>query len=254
MNTPNIRLLISVRDVEEAKQAVAGGSDLIDVKEPANGPLGMANPRTVRSIVKVVGDRYPVSAAIGELCQPVPTDLPIELSYVKIGLAHAPIDWPGQLVERLAITDRAKLIVTAYADHQRVAAVPIGEIVDWAVSNRAAGVLIDTAIKDGCGLFDWYGPDELTRWIQQLRTARMLIALAGSLHGESLNRALDLQPDIVAVRGAACTGDDRLLRVDASRVRSLAHRVVEVRQAHSQRKYADDSGDNTTMMAVAPRP
>ena len=39
---PATRLLVSVRSAAEAEEALAGGAALIDVKEPANGPLGKA--------------------------------------------------------------------------------------------------------------------------------------------------------------------------------------------------------------------
>ena len=38
------RLLVSVRSADEAEAAIAGGADVIDVKEPSHGPLGMSEP------------------------------------------------------------------------------------------------------------------------------------------------------------------------------------------------------------------
>ena len=61
------RLLVSVRDAAEAEAALAGGADLIDVKEPSRGPLGRADAGVIRYVVKAVGGRAPVSAALGEL-------------------------------------------------------------------------------------------------------------------------------------------------------------------------------------------
>ena len=45
------QLLVSVRDLGEAAAALAGGADLIDVKEPIRGPLGRADEATIRGIV-----------------------------------------------------------------------------------------------------------------------------------------------------------------------------------------------------------
>ena len=42
-----VGLLVSVRSVEEAKDALAAGADLIDVKDPAKGALGMAEAEIV---------------------------------------------------------------------------------------------------------------------------------------------------------------------------------------------------------------
>ncbi|MFO1092588.1 MAG: (5-formylfuran-3-yl)methyl phosphate synthase [Planctomycetaceae bacterium] len=61
------RLLVSVRNADEAIAALAGGADIIDVKEPRRGPLGMADANIVADIVACAGDRAPVSAALGEV-------------------------------------------------------------------------------------------------------------------------------------------------------------------------------------------
>ena len=50
------RLLVSVRDAVEARFALVGGADIIDVKEPANGPLGMASPETMVEVATVVAE------------------------------------------------------------------------------------------------------------------------------------------------------------------------------------------------------
>jgi uncharacterized protein (UPF0264 family) len=61
------QLLVSVRDVAEAEAALAGGADIIDIKEPRRGALGMADAAMIAEIVACVDRRVPVSAALGEL-------------------------------------------------------------------------------------------------------------------------------------------------------------------------------------------
>ena len=51
------RLLVSVRNVEEAQIAIAEGVDLIDVKEPSRGALGAADPVTLKAIARCVAGR-----------------------------------------------------------------------------------------------------------------------------------------------------------------------------------------------------
>src|SRR4051794_2290794 len=60
-------LLVSVRSAAEALAALAGGADVIDVKEPKNGSLGAADDDTISAVVRAVNGRAPVSAALGEL-------------------------------------------------------------------------------------------------------------------------------------------------------------------------------------------
>src|SRR5437667_9340081 len=84
-------LLVSVRSVEEAVAATKAGADLVDVKEPSRGPLGMAEAEVVGGVIAAVGSKVPVSAALGEWSPNATTDavwhLELPLSYVKWGLA-----------------------------------------------------------------------------------------------------------------------------------------------------------------------
>ena len=43
MGSAAVRLLVSVRNASEARAAINGGADVIDIKEPDHGPLGMAD-------------------------------------------------------------------------------------------------------------------------------------------------------------------------------------------------------------------
>src|SRR5262249_35756093 len=61
------QLLVSVRNAQEAREALRGGADWIDLKEPFYGPLGAVDAATAREVVALVDGRAPVSAAAGEL-------------------------------------------------------------------------------------------------------------------------------------------------------------------------------------------
>ena len=98
-NSPG--LLVSVRSAAEAVAALAGGADVIDVKEPDRGPLGAADPDTMAEIVCVVAGRVLVTAAAGELldigtrgAMRIIESLPAGISLCKIGL-HGCRDVPG---------------------------------------------------------------------------------------------------------------------------------------------------------------
>ncbi|MFZ0090655.1 MAG: (5-formylfuran-3-yl)methyl phosphate synthase, partial [Solirubrobacteraceae bacterium] len=88
-----MRLLVSVVSAEEARRALAGGVDIIDVKDPREGALGAPAPRVLSEVVGVVAGAVPVSVALGDL-----PDLPHTAAlaargaalsgagYVKVGL------------------------------------------------------------------------------------------------------------------------------------------------------------------------
>ncbi len=62
-------LLVSVRSALEALEALAGGADVIDVKEPTRGSLGAADVATISEVVRAVNNRAIVTAALGELTE-----------------------------------------------------------------------------------------------------------------------------------------------------------------------------------------
>ena len=65
-----MRLLVSVRNVEEALCAARGGADFIDLKEPGQGALGGLPADVILEVVSALrrnGIGLPVSATIGDL-------------------------------------------------------------------------------------------------------------------------------------------------------------------------------------------
>jgi len=221
-------LLVSVRSAVEAEAALAGGATLIDVKEPSRGALGRADDGVIAGVISRVAGRSPVSAALGELIDE-PSSFPgMGLSFVKWGLAGlgCRADWPEVL--RAAIDELGKpsrAVAVAYADWQRAAAPPPGDVAGFAVEHRCGAFLIDTWRKDGTTLLDWMAPGELSHLIQRCRSARVRVAFAGSLGLAQIDMLRSLAPDWFAVRGAACQAGDRTAVVDSACVRSLVDAI-----------------------------
>lgn len=227
------KLLVSVRNASEAQAALHGGADIIDIKDPAAGSLGRASTATISSIVELVAGRLPVTAALGELAEGNTTHVPPGLTFTKLGLANAPHDWRHRLTTRARFLsadpgsrnpEPVPLIPVAYADHARAAAPSPDTVLTWAITHPAQGppgILIDTAIKDGRGLLHWLSETTIRDLTTRARRDNLFIAVAGSLRADDLPRLIALNPDIIAVRGAACDGNDRTATISADRVRTL---------------------------------
>jgi uncharacterized protein (UPF0264 family) len=221
------RLLVSVRDAAEAEAALAGGADLIDVKEPSRGALGRADASVIADVVRVVGGRAPVSAALGELreCPLVGTaiDLPEGIAYVKWGLTGLlRREWAHYFgLARLVIWSGPQLVAVGYADWVPADAPRPADVVAQVCESRQESVLLDTFQKDGSTLLDWLAVDDVANLVETCHAEGVKIALAGSLGPAEIEPLLPLAPDWFAVRGAACEGG-RGGRVTADRVRALA--------------------------------
>jgi (5-formylfuran-3-yl)methyl phosphate synthase len=202
---------VSVRNADEARAALSGGADLIDIKEPARGALGAADPQVWREVLDAVAGRVPVSAALGEVREDGWREL-IEqtqgLSFVKAGLAEcASFRWRECYRQlRDGLPPATALVAVAYADHEVARAPPIDEVLDAALALELPALLIDTYDKAHGDLWNALSDEALRRVIDRAHERGVQVALAGSLTLETLRDALALSPDWLAVRGAACDG------------------------------------------------
>lgn len=223
---PKAKLLVSVRNADEAGVALEAGADLIDVKEPSRGPLGMAHHEAVAAVLEVVNGRVPVSAALGEWSESVLTaahwHLELPLTYVKWGLAgyKGGPGWGEDLLQtRRDVPAPIEVVATAYADWEKADSVPPAEAVKFAKRFRYRAFLLDTFHKDGRSLFDHLDYAEVAELIESLQKSGILVALGGSLKPEQVKLLGHVAPDYYAVRGSVCVGGKRDSELDPLRVR-----------------------------------
>jgi uncharacterized protein (UPF0264 family) len=228
-------LLVSVVSAREARRALAGGADIIDVKDPSQGPLGAPSPRVLSEVVTEIGGAAPVSVALGDLPN-LPHTAALAArgaalggaAFVKVGLRGiATVDNAVALMRAVAdaVAPETAVIAAAYAD--AAALDPPALAPEWLpdVVRRAgiAGALVDTFVKDGRGLYSWLSERELVDLIARTRGAGGHFAVAGQLTLGDLRR---VETDVVGVRSAVCRGGDRAAELDSELV---AAAVAELR-------------------------
>ena len=225
-----MRLLISVVDAGEARTAAGAGADVIDVKDPSRGALGEAAPSVVRAVREATPAHLPVSAALGD--GPFTPDAVATLAresaasgaaFVKLGLRETSLAAAAASLRaaRAGLPAPVHLVVAGFADFARAGAPHPLQLPALAAAVGAEGCLLDTAVKDGRGLFHWLDDAALAAFVEACRTRGLLSALAGSLRVEDVARLAPIGPDLVGVRGAACVGDRVAGRIDAERVAAL---------------------------------
>jgi len=248
--TANVpELLVSVRNAAEAHAALDGGCDVLDVKEPARGSLGMADSATIAEIVaqsRVSFANVPVSVALGDAVEwtadrPVPR-LPPGIAYLKLGTAGRE---DGTAWRRLFSDARRHItsamesngtaaaesttavaggfapswIAVAYADWQTARGPAPEEVIAHALTCNCQGVLIDTFSKGRLRLLDWLDSSRLCSLAAQARALGLTFALAGRLQRGDLPLVLAARPDIVGIRSAACRDGNRNSEIDGEAVR-----------------------------------
>jgi len=229
-----MRLLISVTGAHEVEAAVAGGADIIDVKDPREGSLGAGPPHVIRHVRRLTPPQLPVSVAIGDL-----PDLPgtaalaaagaaaCGVQFIKVGLMGPP--GPDEARTLMAAVCRAareqdpdvRIIASAYADAERVGAVSPLDVPRVALDAGADGCMIDTAGKGHVTLFSALSRAEIESFVLHCRELGLLCALAGSLSAKDAPLLRAVAPDIAGFRAAACRGDRLAGIIDESAVGRL---------------------------------
>ncbi|HEX3152158.1 MAG TPA: (5-formylfuran-3-yl)methyl phosphate synthase [Gemmataceae bacterium] len=217
---PRTGLLVSVRSAAEACAAIEGGADLIDIKEPQRGALGAADLSVIEEVIAEVGERAPVSVALGEWRDWSRTRLPSGIQYMKLGLAGLTTHEAHAAAQEIRNRPGPIPVMVAYADHRRAASPDPAQLIKIAIDLRFSTFLIDTFVKDGTSLVDWLDWRTLVNFRQQLSNANLSLALAGSLSASLIRELRPVEPAWFAVRGAACAGG-RMGTVLAECVREL---------------------------------
>lgn len=215
-----MRLLVSPMNVTEARSALLGGADILDVKNPKEGSLGANFPWAIRAVVDLANGRVPVSATIGDLdFKPGTASLAAlgaavaGADYIKAGLLG--VKTPEQAEEMLQGIVRSvkdydpakKVVASGYSDYLRAGSISPMLLPEAAAKAGADVVMVDTAIKDGRPTFDFMGEQDLARFIALGHTNGLQVALAGSIGFAHLELLRRLDPDIIGVRGIVCGGD-----------------------------------------------
>ena len=218
-----LKLLISPMDENEASQAIAGGADIIDVKNPQEGALGANYPWIIKQIKEMTPKNIEVSCTLGEV-----PNLPGSISLAALGAASLGVDYikvglyglktPKEAIFLLQNVSRAakecnpkiKVAVAGYADAERIGAITPSLIPEIAHKSQADVAMIDTSIKDGKNLFDYLTVDQLKKFVNSAHDFGLKAALAGSLRKQDLPIIYSLGTDIVGLRGAACTNSNRV--------------------------------------------
>ena len=233
-----MRLLVSVRDASEARAALAGGADIIDAKEPLNGPLGAVSPDVLHKIAAAVGNAAPVSAALGDLWEHDLVDRAVAareagVTFVKVGFAgmRGRQQLHGDVLAIARAARPSALVLVAYADFDEADAPSPAEILALAANLRPAGILLDTYDKGRTGLTSLMHACTLATFVSRAKASGCFVALAGKLTLEDIETVHDIGADVIGLRGAACDGGRNGV-VTSSRVRALGDHMKGTRHVY----------------------
>ena len=217
-------LMVSVQDLYEAKQALKGGADIVDVKNLQEALVGSAHPNTFNQVRDEVPGNHHASLTlgvgpnqVGTVAMAVYAAGLLEATSVKVGFMVSEYEQALEILqaskESLANTE-TKLIGSLFADNLLYkGGIDPNLMVKLAKESQCDGWLIDTLVKDGRNLFDFIPEERLKEMVLEGKELGMSTALSGHLKMDDLDELARVNPDIVGVRGAVCQKGDRDSRV-----------------------------------------
>ncbi|PXW91572.1 uncharacterized protein (UPF0264 family) [Sphaerotilus hippei] len=230
-----MKILVSVRDAEEARIAARAGVDLIDLKEPSRGALGGLPPEAIASITALlrrIAPATPVSATIGDwpadaleaITRQVRAVAACGVDYVKVGVLPGPCS--RALIARLGELQAGglALVPVFIADHGLPDA-----LVGQALAHRFPALMLDTQDKRAGSLMDVTGADERAGFVARVQAGGALAGLSGALRLHHLARLGEAGPDFAGFRSVVCR-QDRAATLEASRLADLIAAVAATRR------------------------
>jgi uncharacterized protein (UPF0264 family) len=212
------RLLASVSNDREAAMALAGGADIIDLKEPVHGALGAVAPAIQLKVVQRVAGRCPVSATIGDLpmvaetlSRAIAATANTGVDIVKVGLPQ--LEQHRDCLQ--ALSDNAargvQIVAVLFAEHR-----PALQLLDELAQSGCLGAMLDTADKSSGHLCSLLDQASLSAFVRHARALGLLSGLAGSLTIADIEPLIKLDPDYLGFRGALCEAGMRTERLSIS--------------------------------------
>jgi uncharacterized protein (UPF0264 family) len=215
-------LLASVTSAAEAELAMAGGADIIDLKDPQAGALGALPSSVIGNAVQVVAGRRTVSATAGDLPMqpPVVADAAERIAGLGVDIVKVGF-FPGgdpaaciAALARLAVRG-TRIVAVLFAD-----TAPDFALIDRLHESGFAGAMLDTGDKRAGGLRRHMDDATLGDFVARVRRDRMISGLAGSLALADVVPLRRLGPDYLGFRGALCPAG-RTSALDIERVRAV---------------------------------
>ncbi|MEM0026934.1 MAG: (5-formylfuran-3-yl)methyl phosphate synthase [Ignisphaera sp.] len=207
------KLLISVYLPSEVSDTIEGGADIVDIKDPLSGSLGLPRIGVVKEVIRLVNGLRETSVAIGDIRRYAPeigyvaTTIDGLVNYIKVGFAVRNYEEASQIArEVMENSSKSRVIFVGYADYMKWGVIDPLDLIDIATSSKAHGVMIDTLSKNGLSTFDILSKNYLKEFVEKAKKNDLLTAIAGGLKKDHIRDAVLLGFDVIGFRGAVCVG------------------------------------------------
>jgi (5-formylfuran-3-yl)methyl phosphate synthase len=223
------KLLISVKNVEEAKLALQAGADFIDLKDPTVGALGNLDDELSSEIIKSINKKALVSATVGEnhsvqtaLLEAIDKKVDIDVDIVKLALSKFFDDELFlQALKNRICSKNIKLVAVMFADEE----------VDFNWISKLAklgfyGVMLDTNNKSK-NLLCSMSVEKIQSFVKNCEINGLQSGLAGSLRVEYIGDLTVYSPSYLGFRSGVCLNQQRESILQLELVKSVKNQLYK---------------------------
>ena len=214
-----IKLLVSIRSIEEIKAIEDIDIDIVDIKDPENGPLGMLDLTEVEKIVQaLVSSTYrgKISTTFELNKQTISTsginkmvDLSrLRIDYIKVGTA-VDIDTRKTLTEfnqrflKLKNPVKKNNLILVLTIDEKYSVKNITNIFEIDLTNFC-GIMVDTFNKNRGSIFEIIRIEDLEEIKNLALENEKDFGIAGSLQISHKNLIKKIEPNWAGYRGSLC--------------------------------------------------
>lgn len=243
-NLSMTQLLISVKNVEEALQALEVGVDIVDLKDPNVGALGALGLHPTERIVLAINGRGLLSATVGEnhasldeLIVSVQARAHMGVDIIKIGVS-ALFYTADFFTEMRKLTGAgAKIVAVFFVDEE----------IDFNLLETLQkigfyGAMLDTQTKQ-FSLLEILTQAEISKFVHLCSNFDLVSGLAGSLKAQHIEIIREINPTYIGFRGGVC---ENLKRESAL----SENKVVEVKSMLRQHNKNKEKAQRILRLAL----
>ncbi len=218
------QLLISVRNADEAAQALAAGADIIDLKDPDSGALGALNTEDTRQVLQIVNGRLPVSATVGEghhtldaLLDPIRLRITLGVDVIKVSVSD--LFYRGDFMHEISslACGKTRFVAVFFADSE-----PDFGLLPRLHQAGFWGAMLDTRYKHK-NLLQNRTSGYLRHFVALCSQNGLRTGLAGSLQPQHIDKLAKINATYLGFRGGVCENFSRSQNLSQIKVEAVVN-------------------------------
>ena len=230
-----IKVLGSIKNIEEASIIVGYNFDIIDIKNIEDGALGYVGDKQIKLITNKIKKRK-LSVTAGNQVHPNNYSMinriellnSLEVEYIKIGIFDIEHIEEHKLFLEKIESLKIKKVGVLFADLR----LDLNQVMNVCKLNYD-GLMIDTVHKSSKCTLELLNNDLLNNFVKECHKSNKFCGISGSMTYENIECAMSYRPDFIGYRGALCSSSNRK-NLDGFKCESIIKKIKYTNQKMHQ--------------------